>query len=73
MALAKPIEDVLALSRELAAKHLKVCASRDALGVALERLIVGVTKESTPTCDWYDGIEWDAVEESRTALREATA
>ena len=37
---------------------------------ALARLWVGITKESTPTCDWYESIEFDAFDELVAAIRD---
>ncbi len=38
---------------------------------ASERLLVGLTKKSTRDCDWYEGIEYDAEEELKTAIAKA--
>ena len=35
---------------------------------ALERLTVGVTKESTEFCEWYEGIEFDAIDEAHAII-----
>jgi len=32
------------------------------------RMIVGITKQSVPTCDWYEGIEYDGCEEAIVAI-----
>lgn len=41
---------------------------RAALAGAIIRMMVGVTRESLPTCDYYEGIEHDACDEARAAL-----
>jgi hypothetical protein len=46
---------------------------RDEIDIALARLHVGITKESTPTCDWYEGIEFDAFDELVAAIRDLRA
>ena len=35
------------------------------------RMIVGITKQSRPDCDWYEGIEFDGADEARAALAKA--
>ena len=38
------------------------------LVTALVRLLVGVTKESAFDCEWYEGLEGDAIEEARCLI-----
>lgn len=40
----------------------------DQLRSALTRMMVGVTKVSVPSCDWYEFIEGDAVDEAKKLL-----
>ncbi len=37
---------------------------------AYRRLMVGITKKDTPTCDYYEGILGDAIDELREALEQ---
>lgn len=54
-----------------AAEILRCVNSHDALLAALDRMLVGITGESTPTCDWYEGIAEDTIEQARAALKSA--
>jgi hypothetical protein len=41
---------------------------KEKLETIIARLEVGLTKNSTPTCEWYEGIEYDALDELYTIL-----
>ena len=49
---------------------LNPTAYRDVIS-ALARLVVGVTKQSSTTCDWYEGILGDALDEAQQAIAHA--
>lgn len=35
---------------------------------ALDRMVVGVTGQSSPTCEWYEGITDDTIAEARAVI-----
>lgn len=48
---------------------LGLSGNTDELQSAATRMLVGITKESTAGCDWYEGIEHDAAAELQDILR----
>ena len=46
----------------------ELLAQRDELLAACDRMIVGITKQDTVTCEWYEGIEYDTIDEARAAI-----
>ena len=43
-------------------------SQRNDLMSACERMIVGITKEDTDNCEWYEGIEHDAAAEAQEVM-----
>ena len=50
-------------------KPMTTKENREEILRALTRVIVGVTKNSVSDCMWYEGIEYDGIEELLDALR----
>lgn len=51
--------------------NARLIAAAPELLSACERMMVGLLKQSTPTCEWYEGIEYDGAEEARSAIAKA--
>ncbi len=49
----------------------RIFAAAPELFDACVRMMVGITRQSTETCEWYEGIAQDAVEEARKAIAKA--
>ena len=64
----KAIQDAHRARRE-ARKKLEAAAP-DLLDACV-RMMVGITKESTPDCEWYEGIEYDGAAEAKVAIVKA--
>jgi hypothetical protein len=55
---------LLEISRETRQFRLVPSEYTAGLEAAATRMIVGITKQSVPSCEWYDGIEHDGATEA---------
>jgi hypothetical protein len=59
------------LAQGLEARLLEADKRERKLLAASIRMMVGITKKSTPTCEYYEGIEFDGADEAQAAIASA--